>query len=75
MLLTGAQIAVFKVELLGFVSLAFVRSNTTFSWIQSGYKVSLHLLLVCHEKFSFGHCIASAASPKSRQSGPCFSCL
>lgn len=34
-MLTGAQIAVCKVELLGFFSLAFVRSNTMFLWIQS----------------------------------------
>lgn len=69
-MLTGAHVVVCKVELLGFFSLAFVRSNTMFSWIQSGYKVSsLHfnyLLLVSYEKFSFGHCIASAASLKSR---------
>lgn len=69
-MLTGAQIAVCKVELLGFFSLAFVGSNTMFSRIQSGYKVSpLHfkyLLLVPYEKLSFGHCIASAASLKSR---------
>lgn len=69
-MLTGAQIAVFKVELLGFFWLAFVRSKIMFSWIQSGYKVSLlhfkYLLLVSYEKFSFVHCTASAASLKSR---------
>lgn len=63
-MLTGAQIAVFKVDLLGFFWFK------EFSWIQSGYKVSLlhfkYLLLVSCEKFSFVHSIASTAFLKSR---------
>lgn len=48
-MLTGAQIAVCKVELVGFFSLAFVRSNTMFSWIQSfttALQITFHTRLI-----------------------------
>lgn len=44
-------------------SLGFV-STTVFSWIQGGYKGSS--FISAYERFSFGHCIASAGSLKSK---------